>query len=52
MQEFVDNNLVLTSFHAWLDNGVNASPGQHTVTVKATDYSWNIFQRYATVNVQ
>jgi hypothetical protein len=52
MQEFVDNNLVLTSFHAWVDNGVNASPGQHTVTVKATDYSGNTFQRSATVNVQ
>jgi hypothetical protein len=52
MQEFVDNNLVLTSFHAWVDNAVNASPGQHTVTVKATDYSGNTFQRSGTVKVQ
>ncbi len=52
MQEFVDGNLVLTSSHAWVQNAVNASPGQHTVTVKATDYQGNTFQRSATVNVQ
>jgi hypothetical protein len=49
MKLYLDNNLQLTTPHAWIDSGITAAPGPHTITVKAVSNSGARFQRTVVV---
>jgi hypothetical protein len=52
MKLYLDNNLQLTTPHAWMDNGITAAPGPHTITVKAVSNSGTHFERSVAVTLQ
>jgi hypothetical protein len=52
MKLYLDNNLQLSTTHAWMDNGITAAPGPHTITVKAVSNSGTHFQRTVAVMLQ
>jgi hypothetical protein len=52
MKLYLDNNLQLTTPHAWMDNGITAAPGPHIITVKAVSNSGAHFQRTVAVTLQ
>jgi hypothetical protein len=52
MKLYLDNNLQLTTPHAWMDSGITAAPGPHTIIVKAVSNSGARFQRTVAVTLQ
>jgi hypothetical protein len=52
MKVYVDGNLQLTTTHAWMNNGISAAPGPHTITVQATSNSGTHFARTVAVTLQ